>query len=67
MGDQFGVANQHLLSKVFGAFYFAINLGAFASSLLTPLLLEEYGPHAAFGLPGVLTGLGLGLGLGLPG
>ena len=64
VGDQFGVANQHLLTKVFGAFYFAINLGAFASSLITPVLLEQYGPHAAFGLPGVLMGLGLGLGLG---
>ena len=60
VGDQFGVANQHLLTKVFGAFYFAINLGAFASSLITPVLLEQYGPHAAFGLPGVLMGSGLG-------
>ena len=57
VGDQFGVANQHLLTKVFGAFYFAINLGAFASSLVTPLLLDEYGPHPAFGLPGVLMGI----------
>ena len=57
VGDQFGLANQHLLTKVFGAFYFAINLGAFASSLITPVLLDEYGPHYAFGLPGVLMGI----------
>jgi POT family proton-dependent oligopeptide transporter len=54
VGDQFGAANARLLPKVFSYFYFAINLGAFISTLLTPLLLEHYGPHAAFGLPGGL-------------
>jgi POT family proton-dependent oligopeptide transporter len=54
VGDQFGSTNQHLLPKVFGWFYFAINLGAFISSLLTPWLLERVGPRVAFGVPGVL-------------
>ncbi|MCZ6770916.1 MAG: MFS transporter, partial [Proteobacteria bacterium] len=54
VGDQFGDANAKLLPKVYSYFYFAINLGAFISVLLTPLLLEHYGPHAAFGLPGAL-------------
>jgi POT family proton-dependent oligopeptide transporter len=54
VGDQFGASNGHLLARVFGYFYFAINLGAFASTLLTPLLLDQYGPHLAFGLPGGL-------------
>jgi len=54
VGDQFGATNQHLLAKVFGWFYFAINLGAFVSSLLTPWLLEQVGPRIAFGVPGVL-------------
>ncbi len=54
VGDQFGQSNSHLLSRVFGYFYFAINLGAFISTLLTPLLLEHYGAHVAFGLPGAL-------------
>jgi POT family proton-dependent oligopeptide transporter len=54
VGDQFGNTNQHLLQRVFGWFYFAINLGAFASSLLTPLLLRTLGPHVAFGVPGAL-------------
>jgi len=57
VGDQFGKTNQDLLEKVFGWFYFAINLGAFASTLLTPWLLANYGPHVAFGVPGVLMGL----------
>ena len=57
VGDQFGKENQHLLEKVFGWFYFSINLGAFASSLLTPVLLANYGPSVAFGIPGVLMAL----------
>jgi POT family proton-dependent oligopeptide transporter len=54
VGDQFGKSNAKLLEKVFGWFYFAINLGAFASTLLTPWLLANYGPHVAFGVPGIL-------------
>ena len=54
VGDQFGRQNQHLLNKVFGWFYFSINLGAFASTLLTPWLLKHFGPGLAFGVPGVL-------------
>jgi len=54
VGDQFGKSNRHLLERVFNYFYWSINLGAFVSSLLTPWLLEWYGPHLAFGVPGVL-------------
>lgn len=54
VGDQFGESNKHLLSKVFGWFYFSINAGSFVSTLLCPLLLNNpaYGPRWAFGLPG---------------
>jgi POT family proton-dependent oligopeptide transporter len=54
VGDQFGRTNQHLLAPVFGWFYFAINLGAFASMLITPLLLSRFGAHVAFAAPGIL-------------
>jgi POT family proton-dependent oligopeptide transporter len=54
VGDQFGEKNQHLLTRVFGWFYFSINLGAAVSSLLTPVLLEEYGSKVAFGVPAIL-------------
>ena len=54
LGDQFSWANQKLLSMAFLWFYFAINLGAFVSTLLTPWLLVQYGPHLAFGVPGLL-------------
>lgn len=57
VGDQFGSKNQHLVSKIFSWFYFSINAGATASTLLTPLLLERVGPWAAFGLPGALMAI----------
>lgn len=57
VGDQFGPLNQNLLTRVYGWFYFSINLGSFFSTLLTPWLLEWYGPHWAFGIPGVLMAL----------
>ncbi len=54
VGDQFGQTNAGLVTKVFNYFYWSINLGAFVSTLLTPWLLEWYGPHWAFGVPGIL-------------
>lgn len=57
VGDQFGPKNQHLLSKIYNWFYFSINFGSFFSTLLTPWLLEWYGPHWAFGVPGVLMAI----------
>jgi len=57
VGDQFGVRNAHLLPRIFNWFYFSINIGAFLSMVLTPWLLEWYGPHWAFGVPGVLMAL----------
>jgi len=55
VGDQFGESNKHLLSKVFGWFYFSINAGSFLSTILCPVLLNSpnWGPRYAFGLPGV--------------
>jgi POT family proton-dependent oligopeptide transporter len=59
VGDQFGPSNSHLIERVFGWFYFAINFGSMFSTLLTPWLLEDprFGPHWAFGVPGVLMAL----------
>ncbi len=54
VGDQFGKTNGFLIARVFSWFYFAINLGAFGSSLATPWILEHYGPAWAFGVPGIL-------------
>lgn len=54
VGDQFGPQNQGLLPRVYSWFYFSVNLGSFASMLLIPVLLQKYGPHVAFGTPGLL-------------
>jgi POT family proton-dependent oligopeptide transporter len=54
VGDQFGPANQGLLSRAFGWFYFSVNFGSFFSILLIPWLLEHYGSRTAFGLPAAL-------------
>jgi POT family proton-dependent oligopeptide transporter len=57
VGDQFGQTNAHLLPKVFGWFYFAINVGALASILFAEPLLHRFGASVAFGIPGVLMAL----------
>ena len=57
LGDQYrdeGVAHR---SEGYSLFYIAINIGAFLSTLATPLLLQWYGPNVAFGVPGVLMAL----------
>jgi POT family proton-dependent oligopeptide transporter len=55
VGDQFGESNKHLISKMFGWFYFSINAGSFISTILCPWLLsaQGYGPRWAFGIPGI--------------
>jgi proton-dependent oligopeptide transporter, POT family len=57
VGDQFGPSNQHLLERVYSWFYFSINAGSLFSTILIPELLQHYGPHVAFAVPGVLMGL----------
>jgi POT family proton-dependent oligopeptide transporter len=54
LGDQFGERNAHRLERMFTWFYFAINIGTVLSMVATPWLLDAYGPHVAFGVPGLL-------------
>jgi POT family proton-dependent oligopeptide transporter len=54
VGDQFGKSNQHLITKMFGWFYFAINAGSMLSTVLTPVIKNHFGPFWAFGVPGML-------------
>jgi POT family proton-dependent oligopeptide transporter len=54
IGDQFGIGNQHLMTKVFSWFYFSINFGAFSAMLIVPSLLDHYGSSVAFAVPGLL-------------
>ncbi len=57
VGDQFNQSNQSLLNKVFGWFYLSINIGSFFSMILMPYLFVEFGPHVAFGVPGILMAI----------
>ncbi|MCA8993387.1 MAG: MFS transporter [Planctomycetaceae bacterium] len=57
VGDQFGERNKHYMEQVYQWFYFSINFGSTLSTILTPWLLEWYGPHIAFGVPGVLMAI----------
>ncbi len=57
LGDQFGKNNQHRLSIAYNYFYLSINFGAVISNLCIPWILKWYGPHWAFGIPGVLMAL----------
>ncbi len=59
VGDQFTQRNKHLLGKVFSAFYWSINLGSLASTLLTPQLRQHFGASVAFAVPGILMALAL--------
>ena len=54
VGEQFDRTNKHLARVVFDAFYWIINFGSFFASLLIPLTLTNWGPHLAFGIPGIL-------------
>lgn len=53
LGDQYGEKNKSLVDKAIARFYQGVNFGAFLSIVLTPILLEEFGPRIAFGVPAV--------------
>ncbi len=59
VGDQFGPEQRTLLQRIYGWFYWIINLGSFTSKILIPLLLLWRGPRFAFALPGVLMAIAL--------
>jgi proton-dependent oligopeptide transporter, POT family len=54
VGDQLTGSQRAQVTTVYGAFYWAINLGSLSASLLIPKLLKHFGPKVAFGLPGLL-------------
>lgn len=54
VGDQFDHKNQHLMSSIYGWFYFSINAGSMISLLLIPVIYAKFGAGWAFGVPGIL-------------
>jgi POT family proton-dependent oligopeptide transporter len=59
VGDQFENDSDQNISKLYDIFYFGINLGAFFSMLITPLLKKHASPAVAFGVPGILMAIAL--------
>ncbi|MGO8993112.1 MAG: MFS transporter [Polyangiaceae bacterium] len=53
VGDQFTDKNQHLIERAFSYFYLAINAGSSISIWFCPVLLKNYGPKLAFGMPAI--------------
>jgi POT family proton-dependent oligopeptide transporter len=59
VGDQFGPDQGDVMQRVYGWFYWSINLGSASSYLVIPELLRRYGPAVAFAVPGVLMAASL--------
>ncbi len=57
LGDQITSGNQHLMSKVFGWYYFGVNTGSVLATVAIPLVYHYYGAQWAFGIPGVFMAL----------
>jgi len=57
VGDQFDKSNEHLLSKMYGWFYMAINIGGTAAPILVPLFKTWFSDEVAFAVPGILMAL----------
>lgn len=57
VGDQFRSHQESLLTKVYGLFYWSINLGAFFGFALIPLIRDRAGYSWAFGVPGIFMAL----------
>jgi POT family proton-dependent oligopeptide transporter len=57
VGDQFSPDQKALMQKVYGWFYWVINLGSASAKLLIPWLLRRHGPAVAFAVPGVFMAI----------
>jgi POT family proton-dependent oligopeptide transporter len=54
VGDQFGQSNQHLITRAYNIFYWAVNLGAFFSMAISPWIYDKYSDvRIALGIPGI--------------
>ena len=57
VGDQFTASQHGLLPKVYGLFYWAVNIGALFAFALIPVARDHWGYAWAFGIPGLFMGL----------
>ncbi len=57
--DQVPAGDDRAVERVYNLYYWMINLGSFASTLVIPWLFDAYGPRVAFGVPGLAMALAL--------
>lgn len=57
VGDQFRENDEDKLRKVYGLFYWSINIGAFFGFLLIPFFRDHAGYSWAFAIPGIFMAL----------
>jgi proton-dependent oligopeptide transporter, POT family len=57
VGDQFPDQDEEKLRKVYGLFYFSINIGAFFGFMIIPRFRDAAGYSWAFALPGIFMGI----------
>ncbi|MDI9874438.1 POT family MFS transporter [Flectobacillus rivi] len=57
VGDQFDKSNEHLMTKAYSWFYFAINAGSVVSNIFIPVIYASIGAAWAFGVPGILMAI----------
>ena len=57
VGDQFGPNQSEALTRVYGLFYWSINIGAALGFALIPWVRDQAGYSWAFGVPGIFMGL----------
>jgi POT family proton-dependent oligopeptide transporter len=57
--DQVPGADERVVERVYNLYYWMINLGSFASTLIIPKVFDLHGPRLAFAIPGVAMGLAL--------
>jgi POT family proton-dependent oligopeptide transporter len=57
VGDQFPNQNEKMLRKLYGFFYWSINIGAFFGFAVIPRFREAKGYSWAFALPGIFMGI----------
>jgi POT family proton-dependent oligopeptide transporter len=57
VGDQFTKAQEGLLPRVYGLFYWCINLGALFAFALIPILRDRAGYTWAFAVPGIFMAI----------
>lgn len=57
VGDQVGGFDTKTMTRVYAAFYWAINFGSFFSFLVIPWVHKNWGYSWAFAIPGIFMGL----------